>query len=499
MKKRHTLKIILNLMIILVWVAMMLLLIRKEGLLQAKGEESHFRELIPHGLEDDIWKSVYISDQWAGYVHSSICPYQKNNRKGYMMTGTSYLQFHMFDQLKDIEIKSVQVLDADYRILKFEIRISGMTCVIITGKRIADHLLVDIMHQKSKYRKVFDSVDDFFLENSILTIYRGKDLRVGDSYTLNLFNPLTLDLEPTFVKVVREEDDYLVLKTQFAGLSSQTWIDKEGRVVREETSNGWILKLETKEEVEESIRMSSGQGVDILSDVAVLTRRKIKDPRRTGYMQIKVTGIDLTDFHFGEDRQRIIDKKEGILEIRAVIPDEDEALPLNDEDMTSNPYLKPSIWIQSRDPKVRSLASDIVKGERNSWLAAKKIGQWVYENIDKSFSVGIPIATSVLANREGDCNEHTVLFVALARACGIPADMCAGFVYIEDGFYYHAWPRVYIGKWVHLDPTFGQSIADATHFELVSGDFSAQAGLALTLGKIQIRILDEEDWENELD
>ena len=71
-----------------------------------------------------------------------------------MMTGTSYLQFHMFDQLKDIEIKSVQVLDADYRIIKFEIRISGMTRVIITGKRIADHLLVDIMHQKSKYRKV---------------------------------------------------------------------------------------------------------------------------------------------------------------------------------------------------------------------------------------------------------------------------------------------------------------------------------------------------------
>ena len=179
----------------------------------------------------------------------------------------------------------------------------------------------------------------------------------------------------------------------------------------------------------------------------------------------------------------------GIIEIRTVFADDKEALSLPYKDMDLKKYLKPSIWIQSRDPKIRAKAFDIIGNETNSWIAAKKIGKWVHENMTSSFSVGIPIATSVLVNREGDCNEHTVLFVALARACGIPADMCAGFVYIKDGFYYHAWPKVYVGKWVHLDPTFGQSIADATHFELVSGDFSAQAKLALTIGKIDMEIL----------
>jgi transglutaminase-like putative cysteine protease len=77
--------------------------------------------------------------------------------------------------------------------------------------------------------------------------------------------------------------------------------------------------------------------------------------------------------------------------------------------------------------------------------------------------------------------------------------MCAGFVYLEDGFYYHAWPKVFVGKWVHCDPTFGQAVADATHFELVSGDFSAQAKLAVTLGRIGIEILDAQVWRKPLD
>ena len=152
-------------------------------------------------------------------------------------------------------------------------------------------------------------------------------------------------------------------------------------------------------------------------------------------------------------------------------------------------YLKPSFWIQSRDPQIREKAMEITGDTENSLAAARQINRWVYESVDKTFSVGIPVSTSVLLNREGDCNEHTVLFVALARAAGIPAEMCAGLVYIEDGFYYHAWPKVFVGEWVHLDPTFGQQIADATHFELVSGDFSAQTRLALTMGRIRIKVL----------
>jgi hypothetical protein len=499
LKKRLVLKISVNLIILISWVTMMVLLINKEGIVKDNKVKSNFRELIPRDIEVDAWKSIYISDQWAGYAHTTLGSNSEGDREGYLINSVSFLRFKMFEQLKDIEINSLQVLDTTFRVIKFEARISGMTHVTITGKRLGDHLLIEIGYGKAKHKRVFEAADDFFLENSILSIYRGKGLKVGDSYTLNLFNPLTLTAEPTHVKVIDKEDDYLVLKTEFAGLSQKAWINKNGFVVREETANGWVMTLDTKEKIDQYMKEYSGKGVDILSDVAVITARKLEDPRKTGFLKIRVSGIDLADFPFDGERQRVIDQEGGIIEIKSVFVDEEGAMSLPYEDRDLNKFLKPSIWIQSRDPKIVSKALDIIGDESNSWLAAKKIDKWVHENVNSTFSVGIPVATSVLLNREGDCNEHTVLFLALARACGIPADMCAGFVYIRDGFYYHAWPKVYVGKWVHLDPTFGQSIADATHFELVSGDFSAQAKLALTMGKIDMEILQSEIWRNKYD
>ncbi|MGA1840088.1 MAG: transglutaminase-like domain-containing protein [bacterium] len=500
LNKGLALKICVNLIILISWATMMVLLINKEELVKKDNKvKSSFREIIPEDIEVDDWKSIYISDKWAGYAHTTLCPYSEGNRKGYLIDSISYLRFKMFEQLKDIEIHSREVLDTSFRVIKFEAMISGITRVTITGKRLGDHLLVEIGYGKAKHKRIFEAADDFFLENSILSIYRGKGLKVGDSYTLNLFNPLTLTAEPTNIEVIGEEADYLVLKTEFSGLSQKTWINKNGFVVREETANGWVMAQDTKEKIEQYMNDFSGKRVDILNDVAVITERKLEVPRKTGFLKIRISGIDLADFSFDGERQRVIDPEKGIIEIKSVFADEQGALSLPYEGNDLSRFLKPSIWIQSRDPKIVSKTLDIIGDENNSWLAAKKIGKWVHENVNSAFSIGIPIATSVLLNREGDCNEHTVLFVALARSCGIPADICAGFVYINDGFYYHAWPKVYVGKWIHLDPTFGQSIADATHFELVSGDLSAQAKLALTIGKIDMEIIHSEIWRNGYD
>ena len=81
-------------------------------------------------------------------------------------------------------------------------------------------------------------------------------------------------------------------------------------------------------------------------------------------------------------------------------------------------------------------------------------------------SGGFASSLTVLQSLSGDCTEHTVLFIALARAAGIPARICSGIVFAKDAFYYHFWPEVYVGKWVQMDPTLDQVIADANHIQL---------------------------------
>ena len=62
------------------------------------------------------------------------------------------------------------------------------------------------------------------------------------------------------------------------------------------------------------------------------------------------------------------------------------------------------------------------------------------------------------------------LFIALARAVGIPAREVRGLVYLGDdiqGFGGHVWSEVSIGNsWVAVDPTWDLQVLSATHIQL---------------------------------
>ena len=105
--------------------------------------------------------------------------------------------------------------------------------------------------------------------------------------------------------------------------------------------------------------------------------------------------------------------------------------------------------------------------------------------------MSIPSAVDILNIREGDCNEHTTLFVALTRALKIPSEVNTGVVYVNGAFSYHAWPSVFVdGIWYDLDPTFGQDEVDATHITLIRGDFEKLIELLRIIGKLEIRVLE---------
>ena len=112
--------------------------------------------------------------------------------------------------------------------------------------------------------------------------------------------------------------------------------------------------------------------------------------------------------------------------------------------------------------------------------------------------MGVPNGLSVLRSGQGDCNEHTALFVSLARAAGIPARIAAGVVYSDrvgdrGAFYYHAWPEVFLGGptgWVPVDPTFGQVPADASHIKLAEGDLDRQVEIMGVMGKLGFTLVE---------
>jgi transglutaminase/protease-like cytokinesis protein 3 len=108
--------------------------------------------------------------------------------------------------------------------------------------------------------------------------------------------------------------------------------------------------------------------------------------------------------------------------------------------------------------------------------------------LEKAPTVSMPTALEALENKKGDCNEHAVLFTALARAAGLPARVAAGVVYLDRAFYYHAWAEVWLGQWVAVDPVFHQFPADATHIKFVEGGPEHHMALLKVIGQVGMEI-----------
>ncbi|HEY6234721.1 MAG TPA: transglutaminase-like domain-containing protein, partial [Candidatus Elarobacter sp.] len=161
-------------------------------------------------------------------------------------------------------------------------------------------------------------------------------------------------------------------------------------------------------------------------------------------------------------------------------------------------YLAAEAFIESDAPEIIAESEIAARGATDVRDRAEKLTRYVNAILDKKPTVSLPSAREVLRTRVGDCNEHTALYVAMARAQHIPSRIAVGMVYIHGAFYYHAWPEVYIdegsnrGLWLPVDPTLNEFPADGTHLRLTRGGLEKQAMILPLIGQLRMRMLDLE-------
>jgi transglutaminase-like putative cysteine protease len=234
-----------------------------------------------------------------------------------------------------------------------------------------------------------------------------------------------------------------------------------------------------------------GAGVDLGIAAAIPVTRAIPSPRSVTKLRLKVLDAPAGSSFSFAPRQRssgdtLVIARDDPRAIRSfALPEKDGRFA---EDLRSTPFF------QADDDRVKHAAAKIVGGEHDAERVARRLVDWVYENLEKVPTLSVPNAVQVLAERKGDCNEHAVLFAALARAAGLPARMIAGVVYMPGqddapgAFYYHAWNEVWLGEWIAVDPTFDQFPADATHVELIEGGPDKDITLLGLVGRLRVDV-----------
>jgi hypothetical protein len=180
--------------------------------------------------------------------------------------------------------------------------------------------------------------------------------------------------------------------------------------------------LEMRAEKEAQARKLDGKAIDFLSASSIEVDKELGNPARVTALRLEVAGLGdhaLPASH----RQRIL--REGGKVILALKRDHrtTRASPLGEEERKK--MLEATPTLEVGDKKIQALAHRIVGDEEDPIEAARRIGTWVYRNLRKTYSANASTALEILENRAGDCTEHTLLFVALARAAGIPPARCS--------------------------------------------------------------------------
>lgn len=269
----------------------------------------------------------------------------------------------------------------------------------------------------------------------------------------------------------------------FSGVKVNSWLNDDGLVVKEESPAGFVFLREPKFK---ALSMP-GDSKEILSQVAVQLAGEMVNPENKT-IEYRLQLPEGVPFDLNSDYQKI----EGNL--LSVTRPTLEGNPGPAQCIDSQPNLAASPYIQTDHKEIRELSQKIAGKSQDLQIRAENIGVWVYSHLEKQSVIGLPDALTTLRSRKGDCNEHAVLFAALARSAGIPTRIVAGVTFHKKSFYYHAWNEVCLGqKWVAIDTTTNQFPADATHLRFVEGEIQEQVRVGALLGQLTIEPLSQND------
>lgn len=346
-----------------------------------------------------------------------------------------------------------------------------------------------------------ETVSDDFASDLIISLKAARgELKVGDKFSFQSYEPDLEILHRLSVVVEREhrlDDGTPVLvvraKSEKLGVEAVTWLDEQGRMQRQ-TMPG-LMEL-TLERVTEEEALAEVTPLEIVSKISVEGRLPSPRGLREVRLRIKRKVGSAAELLPTTSRQAVTaDEEDALVTIAAEQPGSEGAtLPIRDDAMAE--YLAPTSTAPSDDPALVEKARSIIGDETDAWRAAVRLLRWVNGNMKKVQSEPRPVtALECLESMSGDCTEHAILMAALARAVGLPSKFCTGLAYIGGGFGYHAWNEVYVGRWVEMDPAWGQVAVDAAHLQLFSGSLDAASmarnslATGRTMGTIDISLL----------
>jgi transglutaminase-like putative cysteine protease len=457
------------------------------------------------------WRGVYYRGEKIGFTVSQTVP----RDDGFELQEDGRLQMLLLGASSAAALHTAARVDSNFALRSFDFSLDpGTGAIVVRGRvdRTGDsggraRLFIAIMSAGSTRTETRDLSEVPVLSQNLSRLLAGGRLVAGSRQQWTIFDPATLRNAPVTIavgnrEVVRNAGERPLpafrVEMEYAGLHTTSWVTDTGDVVREESPLGLITVREPADRAQ-TLNVPDRVQSDLLQAAAVVPamRQRIDEPRDVRLLRLELNGADLTNGDLQGAGQTV---RGSTIELT-----DPQSLKPGPAERDLDEFLKPEPLIESDAPEIRAEAEKAVAGAHGTRARAEKLTRYVNGLLDKKPTISLPSAREVLRTKVGDCNEHTALYVAMARSIGIPARIAVGLTYVRGvagAFYYHAWPEVYIdegpdrGLWLPVDPTLNEFPADATHLRLARGGLDKQAAILPLIGHLKMRVLDMKLAEN---
>ncbi|HKC04901.1 MAG TPA: transglutaminase domain-containing protein [Patescibacteria group bacterium] len=363
--------------------------------------------------------------------------------------------------LENIDAQNISAKDDKGEVLKTEVsQDSGKTNIkivfseAVVGKGQKRHFIVSYINKNFAVRtgEVWE-----------VSVPRLADTDSYRDYSVSLFIPNSFGLEA-----------YISPQPKSASSSDQgkTYLFSKDQIIQTGITAGFgqfqVFSFNLSYHLENPLGKTAQTEISLPPDTAFQKIYLSKITPKPSDVKLDTDGNWIAVYNLSA-RQRVDVSVAGSVQIFASY----RPFPQPTQEVLSSNLRETQYW-QVNDPKIKALAAEL--------KTPKAIYDYVSKTLKYDFGRVVPNvqrygAVKALQNPDqAICMEFTDLFIAIARAAGIPAREINGYAYTENpelqplslvADVLHSWPEYYDsakGAWIPVDPTWGSTTGGVDYF-----------------------------------
>ena len=443
------------------------------------------------------WYSISMDDERTGFAHTTISTVPG----GYEIASEGSVKMLVLGFSREASSRETYQVNRDLTLKSFAVEqtIDGSS-MQLNGEVTAKGVIVKVESAGSTREKTLKTGGVVY-PPAVLNLYPlMRGVTPGKKYRLQMLDVEDVKVKDVTITALEMKTlpggmEAVHLRNDLYPVDNDIWVDLDGNTIRESVRDGLIVTSAEEGSITRKFILDAAIAKrDMVLDFSLVrVDRPIEKPLELKKMALEISGFPESVPLLSDGRQKGVRLDDGRVLFTvdsSLVVSVAESFDLGSPE--NRKYLEPTARILSDHSEVVAEKNRILKEEKDPLKAVQILTRWVAATVEESV-VDSQTSLETLRERKGNCQAHARLYAALARAAGIPTRFVSGLVYVAGkGFLYHSWAESYAGRWLAVDPTFGQIPADATHVKLVEGDSPGEmVALAGIIGRIKGKIVEE--------